>query len=147
MKTAPRCRSRALNFEWTVLFLFPELKAHGECRKPSLKCLVLRGPRWPRELLPRLELASSFMRGRFMRLLSDLHALEVELWIHCFCTRHTACKTFPIVTALTAALYEGFQPVPQHFHLVSSQEFRPRLGPVWNIGSINFTHAHMLLFF
>lgn len=28
-----------------------------------------------------------------MWLLSDLHALEVELWIHCFCTRHTPFKS------------------------------------------------------
>lgn len=28
-----------------------------------------------------------------MWLFSDLHALEVELWIHCFCTRHTPFKS------------------------------------------------------
>lgn len=29
----------------------------------------------------------------FMWLFSDLHALEVELWIHCFCTRRTPFKS------------------------------------------------------
>lgn len=30
----------------------------------------------------------------FMRLFSDLHALEVELWIHCVCTRRTPFKSW-----------------------------------------------------
>lgn len=55
---------------------------------------------------------------RFMWLFSDLHALEVELWIHCFCTRLHPSRV-QIVTKLTSVLYEGFQLwlvfLPQHF--------------------------------
>lgn len=52
----------------------------------------------------------------FTCLFSDLHALEVELWIHCFCTRLRLFRS-SVVTRLTPEVL--LEPVflPQHFTL------------------------------
>lgn len=101
-----RYRNRALNFEWIFFFFLSFSWKHtlvrdSKCSKTSTEVFGFYKDLVRRErerdvlpILPQFELVPSFMWGRFMWLLSDLHALEVELWIHCFCTRHTTCKTF-----------------------------------------------------